>query len=158
MKQKYQIQLNRSENQIVIRENAELDKELMSLLCEERFPVPALEAARQEGFAALAAALRTKNLYPPKTYAVKIAEAVAALLADSEQDTVELLFDDLDLLSREHREALMEEAIDEDEDDEADDLLDEEFEDDYEDEEEFPKIKSSIQIADEDPDEIEDEI
>ena len=66
MKQKYQIQLNRAENQIVIRENAELDKELMSLLCEERFAVAALEAARQDGPDALVAALRTKNLYPPK--------------------------------------------------------------------------------------------
>ena len=77
---------------------------------------------------------------------------------DNEQDTVELLFDDLDLLAREHREALVESAADEDEEDEADDLLDEEFEDDYEDEEEFPKIKSTIQIAEEDPDEIDEDV
>jgi hypothetical protein len=69
MKQKFLVQKSASNAQIIIRENAELDKELMSLLCEERFEIATLVTALENGRESLIAALRTLNLYPPKAYA-----------------------------------------------------------------------------------------
>jgi hypothetical protein len=149
MKQKFLVQKSASDAQIIIRENAELDKELMSLLCEERFDVAALETALEGGREGLIAALRTRNLYPPKAYAEKIAEAVQALLKNTNEDAIELFFDDLDLLDRERRAAAkaaeMEAAADD-----IDDLIDDEFEDEFEEGPEIGKINSSIKIADDD--------
>ncbi len=149
MKQKFLVQKSASDAQIIIRENAELDKELMSLLCEERFDVAALEAALQGGRESLIAALRTRNLYPPKAYAEKIADAVQELLNNADEDAIELFFDDLDLLDKERQAAAQALEVEEDADD-IDELIDDDFEGEFEEGQDISKIKSSIKIADED--------
>ena len=157
MKQKFLVQKNAADAQIIIRENAELDKELMSLLCEERFDVSALEAALENGREGLIAALRTRNLYPPKAYAEKIAEAVQELLNNAEEDAIELYFDDLDLLDKERQEAAKAEAMKEEADD-IDELIEDEFEGEFEEGQETGKINSSIKIADDDSVDVDEEV
>ena len=156
MKQKFLIQKSVADAQIVIRENAELDKELMSLLCEERFDVAALEGALANGREALIAALRTRNLYPPKAYAEKIADAVQALLNNADEDAIELFFDDLDLLDKERQEAAQAEKVD-DEADDIDELIEDEFEGDFEEGQDIGKINTSIKIADDDSVDVDEE-
>ena len=156
MKQKFLIQKSVADAQIVIRENAELDKELMSLLCEERFDVAALEGALVNGREALIAALRTRNLYPPKAYAEKIADAVQALLHNADEDAIELFFDDLDLLDKERQEAAQAEKVD-DEADDIDELIEDEFEGDFEEGQGIGKINTSIKIADDDSVDVDEE-
>ncbi len=157
MKQKFLVQKNAADAQIIIRENAELDKELMSLLCEERFDVSALEAALDSGREGLIAALRTRNLYPPKAYAEKIADAVQELLNNAGEDAIELYFDDLDLLDKERQEAAKAEAMKEEADD-IDELIEDEFEGEFEEGQEIGKINSSIKIADDDSVDVDEEI
>jgi hypothetical protein len=48
---------------------------------------------------ALVAILRTHNIFPIEPYATKIAESVMALYNSSEEGSVELFFDDADLVS-----------------------------------------------------------
>jgi hypothetical protein len=157
MKQKFSVQKSASDAQIIIRENAELDKELMSLLCEERFDVANLQTALEGGREGLIAALRTRNLYPPKVYAEKIAEAVQELLNNTDADAIELFFDDLDLLDKERKAAAKAAEVAESDDD-IDELIEDEFEDEFEEGQDIGKIKSSIKIADDDSVDVDEDI
>ena len=150
MKQKFFVQKSTTDAQIIIRENAELDKELMSLLCEERFDVDTLKAALESGRESLIGALRTRNLYPPKAYAEKIADAVQELLSNADEDAIELYFDDLDLLDKERQAAAAAAEEVEDETDDIDDIIEDNFEGEFQEGQEIGKINSSIKIADED--------
>ena len=144
MKQKYQISRD-DENQILtIREFAELDKDVLSPLCEENYPMKAIQKAVQDKKEVLIAALRTKNMYPPGVYAERIAAGVTALLQSHDQ-SVELFFDDIELLAAEEEENLLEEKSEED----LDELLEDGYEEDnLEDKEELKKLDSSLKIAD----------
>ena len=146
MKQKYQITRD-DENQILtIREFAELDKDILSPLCEENYPMKAIRKAVQEKKEVLIAALRTKNMYPPGVYAERIAAGVAALLQSQDQ-SLELFFDDIELLAAEEEEVenLPEQKSAED----LDELLEDDYEEDnLEGNEELKKLDSSLKIAD----------
>ena len=147
MKQKFQIQKNDSDHQLIIRESAELDKDAMSLLCEVTFEADVIQNALSDGREALIAALRTRNMYPPRIYAEMIADAVQDLYQSPDNETAELLFDDLDLLTHERAAAAVLEDI-ENEAGEIDELLDDDFEEDYDDEDDIKKINSPIKIED----------
>lgn len=100
MKQKYEIVVNKDENKVVIREFAQLDKEIMSLLCQESFDLEKVKAAiDQKDTELLYAALRSNNMYPPAIYMAGIAEKVTAMLAEDEDGPEEIIFDDLEFLS-----------------------------------------------------------
>ena len=157
MKQKFIVQKSATDAQIIIRENAELDKELMSPLCEERFDLDALKTALDSGRESLIAALRTRNLYPPKAYAEKIADAVQELLRNADEDAIELYFDDLDLLNKEREAAARAEEA-KDETDDIDDLIEDDFEGEFEEGQDIGKIKSAIKIADDDSVDVDEEI
>ncbi|UCF90676.1 MAG: hypothetical protein JSW39_20650 [Desulfobacterales bacterium] len=147
MKQKYLILKSDETDQFIIREFAELDKEVLSLLCEENYDRPRIESAIANGKEALISALRTKNLYPPGIYADKIAEAVIQLLGSEDQSSLELFFDDIDLITKEQEAIRVSDDV-EAESGELDDLLDENFDDDYEDKDEIHNINSSLKVAD----------
>lgn len=157
MKQKFQIRKNDAEQNLVIRESAELDKDVMSLLCEVTFPTATIQNAIENGREALIAALRTRNMYPPRAYAEMIADAVQNLYKSTESDTAELMFDDLDLLNHERAAATALEDI-EDEAGEIDDLLDDGFDDNYEEAGDIKKINSPIKIDDENASDIDEEL
>lgn len=97
MKQKYVIFKDEEKNQFSIKEFAELDKEILSLLCEETYDTADLEKAIEKGKDELIATLRTKNMYPPGVYAEAISEAVISMFDAEADPTSELFFEDKDL-------------------------------------------------------------
>lgn len=100
MKQKYEIVVNKDENKVVIREFAQLDKEIMSLLCQETFALDAVETALAAGSnEQLFAALRSNNMYPPAIYVQNIADKVSAMLTENVAGPEEVVLDDLEFLS-----------------------------------------------------------
>ena len=153
MKQKYSIVRDDKSNQLIIREFAELDKQILSLLCEETYDSKMIRAAIKQGGSHLIAALRTNNLYPPGIYAAKIAESVTALYATKDQESLDLYFDDLELLAvkpRPARKDAAEEEPVEEQGEDVDDLLEDDFESEYEEKDKISKLNSSLKIADDD--------
>jgi hypothetical protein len=149
MKQKYTIIKDDKNKQLIIREFAELDKEILSLLCEETYEQKVILAAIKSGKDDLISALRTNNLYPPGIYANKIADAVKELYTTKGKESEELFFDDLELLARSNEpQPRKSEESAEDQEEELDDLLEDDFESDYEDEDPPKKMDSSLKIAD----------
>ena len=111
MRQKYVISRNGTKNKLKIREYAILDMKLknmassmlkqenFSFLCEETYESEIIVSSISKGINVLVAILRTHNIFPIKPYATKIAESVMALYSLSENGSVELFFDDVDLMS-----------------------------------------------------------
>ena len=159
MKQKYAIIRDDDQATLVVREYAELDKEMMSLLCEETYSQEKIKAALKEGQIELIKAIRTNNMYPPTTFAYAIAEAIAGILDEGGNQSAELFFDDKDLFQR-GEEVVVEEVEEEevDEDVDVDDLLEDEdaIDDDFEDDSVLTDLKTSIKVADDDPAEPDD--
>jgi hypothetical protein len=143
MKQKYLI-LNDPANKLIkIQEFAELNKEMLSLLCEEAYEYQHIQMAVKAGKDDLIAALRTNNMYPPGIYAEQIAEAVTNLYQSGKSDSVELFFDDSILLSRSRDGArVADQAVDEPV--ELDDVLDDDCDGSYTEKDEIKKIDSSL--------------
>jgi len=155
MKQKYQITRDDEKKMLTIREYAELDKDILSPLCEENYPMETIQKAVQEKKEVLIAAIRTKNMYPPGIYAERIAEGVAALL-ESKDQSLELFFDDIELLAAE--EEKMEKLIEAESEENLDELLEDDFEeDDFEEGEGLKKLDSSLKIADDEYGDSEEE-
>ena len=158
MKQKYTIIKDVKNKQLIVREFAELDKEILSLLCEETYEQKAIMAAIKKGKENLISALRTNNLYPPGIYAEKIAVAVKELYATKGKESEELFFDDLELLARANEpepEAAEEPA--EKQDGDMDELLEDDCESDYEDGDQPKKLDSSLKIADDEYGDVNEE-
>ncbi|MGD9120378.1 MAG: hypothetical protein PVG59_06810 [Desulfobacterales bacterium] len=153
MKQKYTIVKDDKNNQLIIREFAELDKQILSLLCEETYDSKMIRAAVKQGRSHLITALRTNNLYPPGIYAEKIAASVTELYATKGQQSLDLFFDDLELLAVESHpepENADEEKPVQEQGEDVDELIEDDFESDYEEKDKISKINSSLKIADDD--------
>ena len=152
MKQKYVIEKSESGDELIVKEYAELDKEMLSLLCQESYAATDLTAAKERGKAALIEAIRTNNMYPPGVYADQIADAVIGLMASDDAPVTELFFDDKELFIQEAEASVDEENDPESSEDEnvvVDDLLEEEMESgDEEGQKIFTKLKSSLKMAD----------
>ena len=111
MRQKYVISRDGVKNKLKIREYAIIDKTLKkvvssmlqkesySFLCEETYESDIIVSSISKGMDALVAILRTHNIFPIQPYAIQIAESVTKLYNSSEDGSVELLFDDVDLVS-----------------------------------------------------------
>ncbi|OEU64535.1 MAG: hypothetical protein BA867_00660 [Desulfobacterales bacterium S5133MH16] len=149
MKQKYLILKNDEKTKLIIREFAELDKEMFSFLCEETFDDESVTSAISIGQDALIATLRTKNLFPIGIYAKEIAAAVTKMYESGNDQSVELVFDDHELIKKEQEEPAVEDDI-EDEVVEIDELLEEDPPiPDYNDKKEIENITYSLKIDNE---------
>jgi hypothetical protein len=155
MKQKYLIINDKENKQIKIQEYAELNKEMLSLLCEESYAYTTIKSAIAAGPDTLISALRTNNLYPPGIYAEKIASAVTDLYKSKDQDSLELFFDDVNLLAKNRESAQITEQTEEDPAD-LDEVLEDSYEDTFEDKGDLKKIDSSIKVAGDDFSEADD--
>jgi len=149
MKQKYLIINDKANTQIKIQEYAELNKETLSLLCEEAYDYKTIKSAIAAGSETLISALRTNNLYPPGIYAEKIASTVVELIKSKDQESVELFFDDINLLAK-NRPSMV--VIEEPEDDSADldEMLDDDYDVGFEDKDDLKKIDSPLKVAGDD--------
>lgn len=159
MKQKYLISKEDDQNKLIIKEFAELDKEILSLLCEEEYDNKIIESAISKGKEALISELRTNNMYPPGVYAEKIAQAVIDIFGSKDSQSIELSFNDVDLLIKGQAPS---EDIDKTEsvvDDDVDELIGDDLEENIGDKNAVEKIKSSSKIAeDEDGDVVKDDL
>jgi hypothetical protein len=111
MRQKYVLSRDGVKNKLKIREYAIIDKNLkkvassmlqnesFSFLCEEIYESEIIVRSISKGMNALIAILRTHNIFPIEPYSSKIAESVMGLYNSSEDGSVELFFDDIDLVS-----------------------------------------------------------
>ena len=161
MKQKYALVRDDAANELIMREYAELDKEILSLICEERFNADTVKAAMGKDRDALMASLRSLNMYPPGVYLEQLAESVKKLYAADTENSVELYFNDLDFLARQTKEAAetsTSEDIEEASED-IDDLLDDDIEDSFDDKSNISNIgaNSPLKIAEDDMLDVEDE-
>jgi hypothetical protein len=151
MKQKYSISKNDEKTGIIIKEFAELDKEMFSLLCEEAYADEIVKTAVKKGKDAVMQTLRTQNMFPIGTYSEAIAEAVIKMYETNDDQPVELTFDDLDLMTKETDIPLPLHEI-EDEEVEIDDLLDEDLpEEDFDEKSDIKNLPYSLKITDDDP-------
>ena len=157
MKQKYSILKDDKKNKLIIREYAELDKEILSLLCEEMYDNGSIESAIAKGKETLISTLRTKALFPINIYAEKIAEAVINMYEHDNDQSVELFFNDLDILAKDRRAPVVEVEVENDPA-EIDELLDGDISDsDLDDDSEIKNITRPIKVDDEEPNNIADE-
>ena len=149
MKQKYLIINDKENKQFKIQEFAELNKETLSLLCEEAYDYKTIKSAVSNGKDALISALRTNNLYPPGIYAEKIANALVQLYKSTDEESVEIFFDDINLLTKKRRSSEITEQLDDDSAD-LDEMLEDDFDDDYPEKNKLKRIDSSLKIEDDD--------
>lgn len=156
MKQKYAIIRNDDQNTLIVREYAELDKEMMSLLCEESYSQDTINAAVQAGHQAVIDALRTNNMYPPNVFADPIAKAIEGLFSQDGNMSAELFFDDKELFIKEVEEVIEDPEEDVKDDVDVDELLDDNIEDDFDDDEGINKLKTSLKVSEEDDADVED--
>ena len=118
MRQKYTICLEKNKKELSIKEYAILEKtpkkqmvsvggeDLFSFIGEETYESSAIENSIGEGIDTLAAALRTKGMFPIWPNAIKIAESVRELYYLHEGSCVDLLFDDIEQLSQDSTTAV----------------------------------------------------
>jgi hypothetical protein len=111
MRQKYVISRDGPNNKLIIREYAIIETKVkkampsilqkgkFTFLCEETYESKTIASSLASGMKPLVAILRTHNLYPIEPYAKKIAETVMTLYNSSDNGPVELVFDDVDLVS-----------------------------------------------------------
>ncbi len=155
MKQKYAIIRDDDQNTLVVREYAELDKEMMSLLCEEVYPQDIMLAAVKEGHQFVIDAIRTNNMYPPTIFAEPIAQAIEGLFSEEGKASAELFFDDKELFIQEVEEEAAEIEEEVDQDVEVDDLLeDDDIDDGLGDEKVVAGIKSKASVSEDDTSEV----
>lgn len=157
MKQKYAIIRDDDQKTLVVREYAELDKEMMSLLCEEVYSQETMSAAVKEGHQSVVDAIRTNNMYPPTIFAEPIAQAIEGLFSEGGNTSAELFFDDKELFVKEieEEEAVVEEDVDEDVG--VDDLLeDDDLDDGLGDEKVITGIKSKVKVTEDDSGDVKD--
>ncbi len=147
MKQKYSILKDDAKKELTIREYAELDKEILSLLCEETYDAHKIEADIEKGKEVLVSALRTRNMYPPHNLAGRIADAVISLFNPEGPSSAELFFDDKEIfIKRPTEDLLIEDDEIEEEEESVEDLLEDEM-DTFGDKKGIKDIKTSIKIA-----------
>ena len=155
MKQKYLIINDKENKQYKIQEFAELNKETLSLLCEEAYDYKTIKSAVSHGKDAIISTLRTNNLYPPGIYAEKIATALVQLHKSKDEESVELFFDDIHLLAKKRQAAEITEQLEDDSAD-LDEMLEDDFDENYQEKNGIKKIDSSLKIEDDDYADIND--
>ncbi len=155
MKQQYTILKNHDNTRLIIREFGELDKDSLSLLCEESYDDDAVSEAIKGGREKVIAILRTNNMYPPRGHAEKIADSVMGYYNNNDSGPVDIAIDEPVASAK---DILSEVFLDVEEEVEIiDDILEDEFDGDSDDPDEL-KLDSSIKIADDDSVDVEDEL
>ena len=128
MKQKYIIKKDDTKNILVIKEYAELDKEITSFMGEQEYDREDIIRGIAGGSDELVKVLRNHDFYPPQLIVDKIVEKITEIYDADTNDAVELLLNDVDFLVKDEpkeQPAIPKIEEDVDDDDAVDDLLDE---------------------------------
>ena len=157
MKQKFTILKGETDNQMVIQEHAELDKEILSLLCKESYEEEQVRAAMTRNVDTLIAVLRTRNLYPTRFAAEKISQGVFRYFESG--GPVDVFIDDAECMANKQETCAVVEDMG-DGSTEIDDLLtdDDEMEESYDEAMDIDKLNPSIKIADDESVDVEEDL
>ncbi len=158
MKQKYSIHKDTEKQQLVIKEYGELNKEILSLLCEEAYPEDVIKAAIDKGKETLINTLRTRNMYPPGVFANSIADLVVTLYGSEGEQSTEILLDDKAFFEKKGSTPLPEEDTVESEDGDIDAVLEDDIDEVYEEKKIITDLKSTLKVADEDSADADDDV
>ncbi len=120
MRHRYELRL--SDNELTLSEYGELDKEMFALLCKENYPLDVIRNSLDAGLDAVIAALRSPNFYPTRYSAEKLAVAVAEICSAKDADRLEIVLDDVQVMSDEQDPADVLEEFEEAMDGNGDDL------------------------------------
>ena len=101
MKHKYLISKDNETKILILKEYAELDKDIMKFVCEESYDDKKIQSAISKGKEALVSTLRTVNFYPSGFYANKLAEAVMEYYHNKSAESVEIFFNDAETIPKE---------------------------------------------------------
>ena len=134
MKHKYVFSKDNDSGQLIIREYAELNKEIFSAVCESSCEMKQIEAAVAGGYEAVMAKMRTQNFFPPSNFLERIAQAVTELITSGEQSTVEVYCDDTEFLTKSLKGLEPFGKLDDEADESPDDFTDDDLPDDFDDE------------------------
>jgi hypothetical protein len=157
MKQKYSIHKDTEKKRLVIKEYGELNKEILSLLCEETYAQDVVQEAINQGKEALVKVLRTRNMYPPSVFANSIADLVIALYGSDGEQSTEIMLDDKAFFENKGMKATPEEEEVESDDDDIDAVLEDDIGEVYG-EKNIKDLKSTLKVADDDVAETDDDI
>ncbi len=149
MKHKFVLRKDGETGALSIREYAELDKDMFSLVCQASFRAGQLEAAMAQGIEAAIAEMRTENFFPTAHFSEKILQAAVGLVAPDGPDTVEVSCEDAEFLSRDPCEALRFEKLEDDE--ELDEFLEDDFSDGFDDGVKSGGLTPAIEVDDDAP-------
>ena len=151
MRQKYIILKDDKDKVLTLKEYAELDKGLFTLMCEETYEEKNILKKISEGEKELISALRTTNIFPPQPNMVKIINSVISLYNTKDKDSEEVILDTLEDLKMNKDTFVVDEK---DESVEIDELLDEKVDDEYVDQQDIKTISSvgtkAIKVAEDD--------
>jgi hypothetical protein len=112
MRQRFQIYRDATGARLNIREFAVVDSHLnlvqfsslqensFCLLCEATYDNVTIAESIAAGLGELITTLRTRNFFPNRQLATKIAEAVVEVCASPSDDRIDLYFDDRGLMTR----------------------------------------------------------
>jgi len=156
MKHKYLIERNTERKQVTIKEFAELDKEILSFLCQETYAEEKITTAITKGKDALIAALRTPNMYPSGLFANKIAEAILTMYGPESSPSSEVVLDDVDFIIKQRAKRKIVDDIDDDATG-IEDLLGDDIEEDFDEKPPLKKIDSSLNIVDDEYDDFDND-
>ena len=156
MKQKYRIVREPQTNKLAIMEYAELGIDSMSLVCEQSYADDAIQKALANGRQNLMAVLRSHNIFPPAAYMAEIVRAIGSLYGTEESTAADLVFDDLDFISKEHPKSAPAEEIEKDSQ-RLDKLLEDDFDEGYNEKGNRDLLPASLKIADDDDIRTEDD-
>ena len=141
MKQRFSISRNTGGEKIVIKEYAELDKGVYSLLCEESYAVEAVEAALAKGPDHVIALLRTESFFPISYFAEKLIATLDDYIQQGSAEAVKIEADDTECINSRSRQ------VPQEGNDGIDDLLGVDTEEIIENEESVGKLDAPIKIA-----------
>ena len=158
MKQKYSIHKDTEKQRLVIKEYGELNKEILSLLCEESYPQDVVQDAIKAGKETLVKVLRTRNMYPPGIFASSIADLVIALYGSEGEQSTEIMLDDKEFFESDDRVSPPEDEEVESDEDDIDAVLEEDIDEVYEDKKMIKDLKSTLKVADDDVVDTDDDV
>lgn len=150
MKQKYSIHKDTEKQALVIKEYGELNKEILSLLCEETYPEVVIQGAIKEGKDALIKVLRTRNMYPPGVFANSIADLVITFYGSDGEQSAEIMLDDKEFFEKNGIDVPREEEAVEGDEDDIDSVLEDNIDEVYEEKKIIKDLKSTLKVADDD--------
>ncbi len=158
MKQKYSIHKDTEQQKLLIKEYGELNKEILTLLCEEAYPEDVILAAIKEGKESLIKVLRTRNMYPPGVFANSIADLVIAFYGSDGEQSTEIMLDDKEFFESNDVGAPQEEEAVASDDDDIDSVLEDDIDEVYEEKKITKDLKSTLKVADEDAADTDDDV